>query len=268
MSRKTLTIRLTGKDDITTESLIEAVQDAVLILRNIEGNMAEEGRPASRWRVEKVSLSSPLQMTISEIPPKGYAPIDPVQPFVRGMRSVNAAAETPPYFTEQALRLSKRLVALLNNGLSRIEFLTPGEPGAEPTQHLAANVDKILGRAPGFYYDDTELEGRLETLSVHDRPEFWIYDPITDCGTRCEFKTEDLDTVAELVKKRARVRVRGKVKFNREHRALSVEVAKFDQLRSQDQLPQIRDLHRARINITGGKNSVEYVRGLRDDDEA
>lgn len=268
MSRKTLTIRLTGREEITTESLVAAVQDAVLILRSIQENMAEEGRPASRWRVEKVSLNSPLQMTISEIPPKGYAPSDPVLPFVRGIRSVDAAAETPPYFTEQTLRLSKRLVALLNNGLSRIEFSTPGEGGVEPTQHLAANVDKILGRAPGFYYEDTELEGRLETLSVHDRPEFWIYDPITDCGTRCEFGPEDLDTVAELVKKRARVRVRGKVKFNREHRALSVEVAEFNRLRSQDQLPQIRDLHRACISITGGKDSVGYVRGLRDDDQA
>lgn len=268
MARKTLTIRLTGREDLTTESLIEAVQDAVLMLRSIEGNMADEARPASRWRIESVSLNSPLEMTISEIAPRGFEPLDPVSPFVRGLRDINRGTQTPQYFTEDTLRLSKRLVGLLDNGLAGIEFLAPGEEAAKPTQHVAANVDQILGRAPEFYFEDTELEGYLEALSVHGQPEFWVYDLVTNRGTRCEFGPEDVEAVADLVKRRARVRVQGKVRFNREHRPVSVDVANFAPLRSQDELPQIRDLHRACIDITGGANAVEYVRGLRDADEA
>jgi len=268
MTHKTLTIRLTGREDLTTESLIEAVQDAVLLLHSVEGNMAEEGRPASRWRVDAISLNSPLQMTISEIPPKGLEPLDPVGPLIRGLRCVNEGAQTPQYFTEHTLRLAKRLVGLLNNGLSGMEFLTPGEEAVRPTQHVAANVDRILGRAPEFYYEDTELEGYLEALSIHGRPEFWIYDLITNRGTRCEFKAQHINAVADLVKRRARVRVRGQVRFNRDHSPVSVDVSDFTPLRKQDELPQIRDLHRARIDITGGMSAVEYVRGLRDADEA
>lgn len=264
MARKTLTIRLTGREDLTTESLIEAVQDAVLILRSIEGNMAEEGRPASRWRVDAVSLNSPLQMTISEIPPKGLEPLDPAEPFVRGLRCVNAGAQIPQYFTEHTLRLAKRLVGLLNNGLSQIEFSTQDEEPVRPTQHLAANVDRILGRAPEFYYEDTELEGRLEVLSVHGTPDFWVYDPLTEQPTKCTFKPEDRERLAEMMKRPTRVRVSGKAKFNREHRPISLEVESFARLRDQEELPQIRDLHRAGINITGGMSSVEYVRRMRD----
>jgi hypothetical protein len=268
MAHRALTIRLIERDALTTEAFIEAVQDAVLMLRSIEGNMAKEKRPASRWRIEAVSLHSPLEITISEITPKGFEPLHAIFPFVRGLDSLNGSAQTPEHFGQDTLRLCKRLVGLLNNGLAAMEFLIPDEETARPTQHIAANVDQILGRAPEFYFEDTELEGRLEALSVHGQPEFWIYDLITDSGTRCEFEAKDLGAVADLVKRRARVRVCGKVKFNQTHHPVSVDVVAFTPLRGQDELPQIRDLHRAHIDITGGENAVEYIRGLRDAEEA
>ena len=121
--------------------------------------------------------------------------------------------------------------------------------------------------AQADFFTTSQLEGRLEILSVHgETPEFCIYDPITDQPVRCTFTPDSVVKAADLIKRRARVRVLGRAKYNRKHKPTALEVESFEVLRDQCDLPQIADLHKARINITGDAGSVDFVRGLRDGD--
>lgn len=266
MTRKTLTVRLLGRDGISPDTLIDALRDAVIVLQDVAREVSGgESRPV-QWQIKRIKYESPLEMEIAEAPQTQDVTemADVMGPFVRGLRAIEAGANRPAHFSDNALYMVKRLVGLLNNGLTKMEFCTQGEAGVTPTQHVAAHVDEILGTASRFYYEETELEGRVELLSIHGAPDFWIYDPLTDEPIKCAFKPEHIDQVAELIKRRARVRVLGKTKFNREHRPISVEVQAFERLPDQAELPQIADLHRAGINITGGLSAVEYLRRMRD----
>jgi hypothetical protein len=115
------------------------------------------------------------------------------------------------------------------------------------------------------YEEDTELEGRLEDVSLHpSTPRFAIYDPLTDMPIRCEFSTADVDVVAELLKRRARVRVAGMARYNKNHRPMSITVRAITPLPEQKDLPQMKDLRKAKIDITGGASPVDHIRELRD----
>ena len=62
-----------------------------------------------------------------------------------------------------------------------------------------------------------------------------------------------------------RVVVTGKIITNRETRKKEIYVDKIRVLGDRKDLPQLEDLRG--IDITGGAESSEYIRNLRDDDE-
>ncbi len=265
MPKQSLTISMTPRDGaLPVSSLVRAIQQTVGGLRAVDKAASESGHPALDWCVEKASMKSPFTMTIAGVPRNGKGAVpDAARPFLVGLRAINSGAQRPPGFTNEALTYAKGLVGVLADGVSELR-LSSGRHTVRLTHHVAANVDSVLG-IRREYYVMTELDGRLESISVHGQaPDFCIYDPITNQPIRCIFSPDDIGRAADLIKARARVRVSGRAKYNRKDQPISVEVQEFVTLREQGDLPQIRDLHKACIDITGGQDSVEYVRGIRD----
>jgi hypothetical protein len=263
MVQNRLTISIGGKSDhLSVSTVINALKGTNGALYGVARDITSPEPPHVGWQVESASKNSPLTMTFVGRTKTG---LDVIGPFMDAVRTLETGIKRPRFLSDDTIRRLKDLVGVLSNGAEEIRFSADGEEPVSPTLHLAANVDAILHSRANPYETVTELEGRLEELSVHgETPEFRIYDILTGRSTECEFNPDDIDRVADLIKNKSRVRVRGLVRYDVLYRAASIKVESFVALREQRELPQMSDLHRAKINITGGMDSVEFVRGLRD----
>ena len=264
MIRNRMTITIAGKAGrLTVKTVIAALSGAGRALHGVAKDISSPESTRMEWQIEDATMKSPLALVLSGRD-LGESGLDVVNPFIEAVKTIETSTRRPRFLTDDTIRQIKTLVAILNDGAEGIIFSTEGNR-VQPTQHLAANADAILHQAPKAYETLTELDGKLEEVSIHgDIPEFRIYDVLTDKYTQCAFDPKDIDRVADMIKDRARVRVRGTVKYDSSYRPISIKVESFSPLRKQEELPQMRDLQEAGINITGGVDAADFVRGLRD----
>ena len=265
MSAKTLTIRLAGRNEtLTVESFLSAVMGAVQTMDNLEGVSAE---PAE-WHIARITMNSPATMVIT---PKDAGEEHRIDRFVIGMKSLTEKRGRPAGWPDNAIRSADRLLKLLDEGIERMEFEAEGERVTlrAPTEHdktvdrVRANIGDVLESVADEFSVTTQLEGRIEQLSLHGHSEFNIYDSLNDHPIKCVFNPDDVGKIAGLIVHRARLRVYGQARYrNGQPTAISVET--FEELPEQTNLPTLDDLHRMQIDLTGGEDSVGVVRRLRD----
>lgn len=148
-----------------------------------------------------------------------------------------------------------------------------GSPAEEPVRLTFAVADNATSAMEAEalavqhppYEVETELEGKIESIQTHEAKTFCIYDPITDAPIECGFVDSDLSRVADLIKTQARVRVAGLAMYGSDDLPKSIKVREggIAEFPPDSALPRISDLHAAKIDITGGRDSVEHVRGIR-----
>jgi len=253
-----LTIRFGDTDPVGVRPLLATISDTMKLLTAIDSEMSRERKPSLTWIVAEVKMSSPIRMTIRGLAKEGRQEIFPVRPMIDGLIAINQEAVRPRFFSDEAMdaahALAGRHVELSYNGTRFI-----------PTLHIAANVETILGRVSG-YVADASIDGNLDVIWAHgDNPQFLVFDPINDRGVKCKFMEHDLATVVSLLKHR--VRVYGAARFNKYDEMTSIDVEDFHRLPELHEVPDIEELHSARINITNGESAADYVRRLRDDNE-
>lgn len=262
---KELTITVQGKDTrVTVRSLIEMLERALGVLRELDAQMSENQRAGMQWEVVKVSMNSPLTMTLGAKIPTNRRDnsADVVRTFLRGLATFEKSATVPKYFNDDALSETRKLVNLLNNGVARLEFSSTGEEKVTPTLHSAANIDEIVNKQHAFYYEETTVEGRLEVLSAHNGTRLSIWDVLTNTKVECLVNDEQLEGAKAAFRKR--VAVTGRAKVTRKGKPLSIKVESIRVLRETGELPQAKDFEgTGRVDITGGVDSAEYIRGMR-----
>jgi hypothetical protein len=153
----------------------------------------------------------------------------------------------------RTLENARDIVSVLSDGVSQIT-LSSGSEIVSPTQRVAATVDYLIAPA---YEDYGTLEGRLETLSVHRKTRFNIYDPLTGQPISCSFRTDKLEEAHAAFNKR--VAISGSIKYGRIGNPVSIQVDNIRVLEGGVRTSEFRD-----TDLTGGIDSGTYVRSLRD----
>lgn len=259
MPESRLVIRLTTKTDHPPlDSFLEAVQNSHAILRDIDFAISAKPGGSLRWRIADVQLGS---AAITLTPESVVEDLDVSQQVLRayaeGLATIERVPEIPPFFSEQTLERAKSLVGLLGEEVTRITIRTPGIEPVTITQRVAANVDELIG--PRFEAIGT-IEGTLETLSVHGRPYFNIYEVLSRRRVACYFPIRMVDAAHSAF--RSRVAVTGKVTYTGRGQPVSISVRELRVLRPREELPQAKDIEGT--DLTGGEDAADYVRRLRD----
>jgi len=273
MAKRSITIRLVDLGDkLEPSDLITALQNTIAILKGIDQAVTGKSKPTLHWYIRRIEMQSPLTATleyerVDRGKRRGRSP-EVIRPFLSGVSQLDKRERVPRYFGEAELTRLKRIVDLNKGGFPRVEFYSKGEEDTvRPTTAASDHVATLLGdEGSRPYVEYSELEGRLELLSLHpETPEFAIYDSLTDQPVVCRFNKADLDRVTSYLKKKARVVVAGDARYNSRHFATSINVEHITPLHEQSQLPQLRDLHRdVAIDWSDTEDVVELARGLRD----
>jgi len=251
-----LTIRLTAKADLlTVESFFTAVNETIKVLQNVGKKILNNADQLLQWRIVKITMSSPLEMTIDS----GLS-IDRdtgkriVAASVFGMKTMEESEEMPPCFDSRTVNYAKNIVRVLNESVSEIEFQTADMNSVKITPILAANADAITKKIQREHYSWTTLEGTLDYANIHEKSEFKIFDVMTDESVKCIIPEAWLEVAKQSLGRR--VLISGEVKY-KDDKATSIRVEKIAIIPSDEQLPQIQDFQN--MNITGGLDSEEYL---------
>jgi hypothetical protein len=242
------------KAGVPAESLVIAVQDTIRLLQDLQRNKGAEVR---QWNIVAITMHSPLTFTIAPDRPGGSV----VRDFLTGMRDIERSSRKPQRFTIAGLAIARKLTAVVSNNGGQMRF-SSGRRSVTVTRKASEHLQAIQSRRSGFSAT-AELDGRLETVSVHGEQYFCIYDRLTNEPVRCGFDESQLVRVSQLLTQRARVRVTGMVRYNKAGMPVHVNVSAYEPLPEQKDLPQIADVHKAGVNIMQGMDSVEYIRKMR-----
>lgn len=250
MPKAEITIKVHARNDfVPVRSFLTLVESALCILQELEHS---KHYPSAEWKVSAASLQSPLRLTIGSDAPNSS---ELVREYLGVFQETEKSEKFPAdRWTSKTLEQAKRAVSVLGDGVAQITFSAPGSESISPTQRVAASVDYLLAPA---YEDYGSFEGRLETLSVHGRTRFNIFDPITARPVHCYFADEKLQQAHSAFNQR--VLVTGTVKYSRIGQPVSIRV---DDIRILVGGVKLNEL--VEIDITGGAESGKYIRSLRD----
>lgn len=253
-----LSVKIAGKfdDNITADSLIVAMREMIGILKELDPENTLV------WKLKDASLNSPLSLTFAASPRSADRDwrSDVSRIYLTLFRRLDQGeiAEAP---SARAILHAKKLVDILNDGVSRITFSAPGAESVTPTQRVQATVDEFKAAHRETYRDFTTLEGELRTVSVDGGSKFFIRDRATATRTECIIPHDQLDSAKQALEKR--VSVTGRVLY-KNGKPIKIDVESFEMMPDRSSLPQFNDIRG--IDPTGGLDSVEFIRRGRDAD--
>jgi hypothetical protein len=275
-STENLTLRLASQRDVDAEAFLDVFKNTLEVLKEINKEVSEHGETSLQWRIVDAGMNSPIFATITGVSTgrsnTAYCP-RVIESFVRGVAHLKNRNTCPPDFNENALTKTAALFRSASRGVTGIEYRS-SDLIAHATKSVSENANharRVLEheriKRSGKYVEFGTIEGELKQLTgLANEDKIIIEDELTGHKVSCYFKNASLDSVVRRAWK-SRVSVTGEITVDRlsgEYERVDVEENGIRILRNRSDLPQIDDI--AGIDITGGVESSEYVRGLRDVD--
>lgn len=266
------------QEGLDAEGFISVFRHTVDMLEQIVKNISEYGSAEEvQWQIVHASMASPFTTTLRGNPRSTRAPRslgqDAVRHAIRGLHALERSSEVPFGFNAKALDDVADLLQGMPRGISgvtlrRVDRRRQVKESAPVTKTIAGNaraakriLDLERAKQSGEYVDYGTLEGTLRDL-LGASNKLVLVDELTGKTTNCTFKGEENDIKARQAWK-GRVAVTGDITYDKATRLpISVHV---DEIRLfNPNPPQLEDF--AGIDITGGMDSADFIRGLRDDD--
>ena len=235
-----LTISLKG-DSVGLGDLTEALGDFTAVLGEVERDVT--GRRDIEWKLAALERAS-ATVGVTPVQPQGVLldqRAEVIRAVVVGLGALTERPDRPPHFSDRALVCTRRLAGRRNGRVSDVVLV--GTIDSHPalrvslTPRLVAHIDELIGVSG---YAIGALEGRLETITIHDQHGFTIYDRYRTRGTRCICDAETFDAIRSLLG--TRVLVYGQIGYNKSGEPTTIRVERFEALRTRDALPQAEDL--------------------------
>ena len=252
----------TNSRALSADGAEEMLRDSLGLLKAIDRGMSTHGTETVSWEIVEARMQSPLTVRL-----RGSESRAIIEAVGDGMESLNSSKECPPHFNQEALRFVKQLVSHGKQYAVNPVFATFTK--RVPVEHVAGeNADwaiRVLSLRKQKRCEYGSLRGELMELSASSRPRdrLVLVDRVTGEKTHC-YVGEELDAEIRAAWKK-RVVLTGRIVTNRETRQKQIYVEHVRILRDRKDLSQLEDVRG--VDITGGTESAEYIRNLRDADE-
>jgi hypothetical protein len=223
---------------------------------------AEESR--LYYRIVDVSHSSPLTVVLEPTPikPDGDTRVakTTVKKFITTLRLIEKKKDAPQDFDLTALEAYKGLGAMLEKHVSGLTIASP-KRSVTIDKQFKSRVNDIIG--PDELVEGS-ITGTLEWINLHNMNRFNIYPVIGPKKVLCDFPRKLREKVKSAIDRH--VEVFGELKYKRwGNFPYAMNVTDLEILPPDDELPTLFDLRGVAPNATGGVNSAEFVRALRDE---
>ncbi len=240
MAASDLHIKL-DRPDVGAAEFAAAIQAMVGLVKAVGDTLTEGRGGAVRWVIQDLRGGSAFLEATPELLDDSISDAQVVEMLTaagNGLKLLDTTAERPPHFSDAALREAKRLAEILNEadiGVSTARF---GSIAIQPSKRIAGNVDELIS---GRQKSIGTIEGRLVTLTTRgDRPIFFVEDRARKLRVQCNFGEEIFDRVVHAFNRR--VSVRGTIWSRPDGVPQLIDVAHFELLQEDADLPSARDV--------------------------
>jgi hypothetical protein len=187
MGTTPLVLRLDA-EYVSPRDFSAAVGEWVGLLYDLERVLSPTPERALTWRITQLSRGSYMVEAEAE-PTEAAVDIGPdvARSLMRGPALIEQG-ERPLEYTDEMIERVRRLSSLVGDGTRGIQLIAQTIPQTFTITRLTgAKIDMVISQG---YMSIGSIEGALEALSIHGRPNFTIYDAVTGRAVRCEFPIE------------------------------------------------------------------------------
>lgn len=220
---------------VTLHRLAKTASSALDLLTAVDAELSGRSGGGLEWIVSELEGGSVHVGATPELRDENVSPeiADRVLDAVgEGLETIERDPTRPAHFSDDALSHARKLTeALGEEGVERVRVRSNGR-SVDVTRRLAGNVDDLLG---GRLKSIGSVEGRLETIALHGRAYFSVYDAVSGGAVKCYFPSEMLDEVRESLGRR--VVASGVIWSTRSGDVSSVKVRDLDVLPREEDLP-------------------------------
>ena len=242
MSTQRIGFSLMG-DDIPLPAFLDASRILASLLAELD--TAISGGQNLKWTIADLSRGSanlaihPILKSADAIDQRELV----ISSALNGFLLIDRSAERPAYFTDEALKKAKEFSGVISSDIEGIAVFGNSGKGEtqriQITQRVAAHVDQLIGTSTVAI---GSIEGTLETLNVHGRTSFIVYDLITGRRVDCRCDQETLEQLTIPGNYRRRIVVTGEIHFNVQGLPMSMKVGSHRFLKDRSDLPQVGDI--------------------------
>jgi len=227
--------------NVPLAQMIRTQQAFLELLREVSRAVAGTVDDPVQWVVTKVSESS-ADYALAPLPIlKTLAPAtlhEMVGAVPAGLRELNQGAVRPRYFTDRALELTTTLTQTITRELPDVRTRN-GAAEVRLTRQAGTHAQTILDTP--FVTDMGTIEGKLETVTVHGKRQFVIFDDLTGARIECQFGHRiALDQITAGMERR--VAVTGEIRSRETGEIVSVIATDIEVLPGDDELPSSDDV--------------------------
>lgn len=248
-------------DDIDIVALGGVINDFRAILQAVESSLTNEPAKAT-WHVEEATgfrtVASPNgvnEETLHKVVERSH----------EGFRRVEQAGDGPVNWPQELNARARRAILRVFKHLSKIDRLTIEGDGVEPLTLTRTDDARLQVPAGRGYHEVSQLDGKLDLISVRNRLLFVIEEHVTGVRVPCTFPGQMADRVKDALGKR--VIVEGLIRYNANDIPTSVTEITDLFIRPKP-LKTLEELVGSAPDFTGGIDPVRYVRQMRESDDA
>lgn len=205
--------------DVPMARLLKIQETFLVFLHELGKSMADTSRDPVEWIVRRTEHGSlDLALDTQAISDKTPAELLPAikHAAALGLRVLDGGATRPEFYTDRVLEAARDFAALADED---VPIRVGDAAGALPvTPALRLHIEQLL-TAP-ITVTGT-VEGRLESVTVHDKRAFNIFDPLTHERIQCHFGNRiKVAEIAQAIERR--VLVTGKIRYRESGEIASV----------------------------------------------
>jgi hypothetical protein len=233
-----LTLELDGKN-VTPEKFMKAVRAFFGLVNEITRELAGP-KEFIHWKVQVKDGSNLVGLMPSHASVRPFV-LDNIYALVhQGISSIEDAAIEPEGLPEPALRHIRDLGSVAGVGDddddTKVRIWAKRLP-APITHKASAHVAALLAES---YEDFGTIDGRVHVISDEGDLHVFITEPIGGRRIRCYFEEEMLPRFLAAFRKR--VEIKGKIKYRRDHKPISILASGLIEFPSTDELPSFREM--------------------------
>ena len=248
------------KGSISIDTFRTAIYKAFGLLREFDSALSGKPNGILRWYVYDLRANETLSIVVQsrlKIPAVRDTGSLVASTFVNGFRQLEQEASTPPYLSESGMIRAQEMVSLIGKNGAQGFRVSAANQQVDITQATAENIQKLL---PIRRTAIGSVEGTLEQISIHRKPQFIVYHAITNRAVTCEFDEESmLQRVKDALGKR--VNVRGTLKKNFKGETLRIKVEDFRVMGETSIIPADQELPEP--EFTDAADTAELLRRIR-----
>lgn len=232
-----LTLELDGQN-VTPEKFMKAVRAFFGLVNEVTRELAGP-KEFIHWNVQVKHGSNLVGVTPGHANVRPFL-LDNIYALVHeGISSIEHSAEEPEGLPEPALKHIRDLASVAGVGDdddTRVRVWAKHLP-APITHKAAAHVATLLAES---YEDFGTIDGRVNVISDEGNLHVFITEPIGGRRIRCYFEEEMLPRFLAAFRKR--VEIKGKIKYRRDHKPISIFATGLIEFPSSKELPSFKEM--------------------------